>query len=127
MDVNFYRAGLGKPLASVLTAVVLAATISPVFAQPDKVVSLDAKDGTMTISGYLLDHDDHFIILETQEFGALRIEAASVDCKGAACPALPASSTAPSQFSSVTFVSDPLVMQSNALHYQSWFDAAAQE
>lgn len=55
-------------------------------AQGANVVRLEAKDGTMSVMGTLLDFDGSAYTLENPEMGTIRIRALDVTCEGALCP-----------------------------------------
>ncbi len=66
----------------------LAIAANPLFAQQNAPVQLDAKDGTMSISGQLLSFENNVYTVETADIGTLRIQADSVTCSGIICPDL---------------------------------------
>jgi len=55
-------------------------------AQQTAPVTLEANDGTMSISGDLLSFDGDLYVVQTAELGVLRIQADSVTCTGLVCP-----------------------------------------
>ncbi|MCK0119255.1 phosphate ABC transporter substrate-binding/OmpA family protein [Loktanella sp. F6476L] len=77
-----------KKLPSVLSAAasLFVLATSPLTAQQNAPIQLEANDGSMSISGQLLSYEDGMYIVETEELGTLRIQAKSVTCTGLVCP-----------------------------------------
>lgn len=76
-----------QTLKSALLATTFAATMLPSssYAQTDAEVVLKSADGSIAVTGKLVEFTDEFYVLETT-LGNLRVSAERVRCEGIACP-----------------------------------------
>lgn len=73
-----------RSLFAVAGSLALAAT--PLAAQQNAQVQLEAADGSMSINGQLLSFKDNTYVVKTADLGTLQIKAGTVTCIGIVCP-----------------------------------------
>lgn len=78
------RRSIMRSLFVVAGSLALAAT--PLAAQQNAEVQLEAADGSVSIKGQLLSFEDNTYIIETADLGTLQIKAGTVTCTGIVCP-----------------------------------------
>lgn len=71
-----------------LSAGLVSTMVAPAAAQQTPPVQLDSNDGTVSITGQLLSFENNEYIVESTEYGTLRVQADLVTCTGISCPAL---------------------------------------
>lgn len=84
MTLTNQRDRLGLALSAIVGTLALAAT--PVAAQQNAQVQLEAADGSMSIEGQLLSFEDNIYLVKTANLGTLQIKAETVTCTGIVCP-----------------------------------------
>ncbi|SFJ56169.1 phosphate ABC transporter substrate-binding/OmpA family protein [Jannaschia pohangensis] len=67
-------------------AATLALITTPLAADQHALIQLQAKDGSISISGQLVGMEDDHYIVATSDLGTLRIQASNVTCTGVLCP-----------------------------------------
>lgn len=73
-------------LAGAILSTLGALTGSSAVAQQTLPVQLEARDGSMSVTGNLIGIEDGIYIIDTADLGRLRIKADNVNCIGAVCP-----------------------------------------
>lgn len=80
-----YRAIAAAAVAAAMTA----AHAAPAAAQDGGRVTLSSKDGSVSVTGDLVNFENGVYFIEAEGVGLLKIEAAEIICEGAGCPVLP--------------------------------------
>lgn len=76
----------GVAASVLLVAATLGAFSIPVLAQQSAPIQLESNDGSILITGRLVEFSNGQYVLNTDDFGILRIKAESVTCTGVVCP-----------------------------------------
>ncbi|NNE89593.1 MAG: OmpA family protein [Silicimonas sp.] len=95
--MNNIRSRRGKnPLSAAVKAACVASLALTGMAQAE--VTLSTGDGSLSLKGKLLASSDSFYVIETPEFGVMRVPVENVTCDGPECPAVEETATVSANF-----------------------------